>query len=180
MTLDIYKALFSGVTEHWVQVMINGKEEVFKFVPLSLKERLNITNKYSHVLDERERTAEIIIEQCKLMLHKAYGDEFNPKDFSIRILTQLYHAIMADLAREREELTEFYEKEKTKAINGKPSKYKNSKLNSLLSICNLLKECGLSLDDVSNLDETSLFCLMCYMDELATRESNAYEEAKAK
>lgn len=174
---NLLSFLFNFNTDHWVKVNLNDTEYAFKYRPLTIQEKLNITNKFELVENEKKREADIIIAQCKLMLKKAYDkEEFDVDALSNIILTQIYFKLLEDIHQRKKELEEFYDINKTPLIT-KPKSVKN-KLDSIVSMCNVMKECNMTLGDLSALDEVSLFSLMVYVQEVGTRESNSFEANK--
>lgn len=174
-TNQLYSYLFSFCTEHWVVVDLPGGPRRLKFIPLSLKEKISISNMYNGTEGEK---VSIIRDSCKLMLKKAYGDAFNEDSLPPTAYTTIYTTIIEYIMNKQKEIESLYSTSKTPAIKASPNK--DHVLNPLISICALSKELAMSLEDLANLDEISLFCLMIFLSETNTRESNAMEEARNK
>lgn len=170
--------LLNGVTIHWVKVDINGEESLFKYLPLSLKEKTNIANKHIFEEDDTVRRGLIIVDECKLMLSKAYGTSFNPDDLSGVVLSKIYDAILRSMNDRNIAIRDFYNENRTALIEQNKSHSENSKLNVLINYGNIIKGCNMSIHDLADLDEMSVYALMCYMEEEAIRESNMYARSK--
>ena len=178
--VDLIPALFSFNTEHWVRVELGNISYIFKYVPLSIREKINISRRIEFEEQDKDKALNTkLVEFCRQMLRKAYGDEeVNVEDIPSSSLLKIYEAIVLDTARVKRDIEEYYLANKTEKLES--PKHKPSKLDALMSICVSMKESNLTLSDLSDLDEVSLFCLMIYNDEMVTRESNAYHNAKAK
>ncbi len=178
---DSLSFLFNFNTEHWVTVNIQEKEHRLKYIPLSIKEKINIGNKYLFLEEGDIRTSKIINDQCILMLKKGYPDgSINPESFTSSILVEIYTKIIQDMVNRKKDIESFYEQNKTALIDTSKMKNKPNKLNTLISTCSILTKCNLDLNSLSDLDEISLFCLMIFSSEESIREMNYYSEMNEK
>lgn len=174
---DLFKYLFSFNTIHWVTIELNGEEHKFKYVPLSLKEKLGLFNKFENSEDNEG----LLNAQCELMLTKAgYDISTIHESLSKVSVNLLYTTMLNDVVESRKKVESIYEANKTIPVEPGKDKGKSSKLDSLVKACLVSKELGISLSEISDLDEVSFSCLLMGMNELATREKNSYAELKNK
>lgn len=175
----LLRNLFSFNTDHWIDIEANGVSWKLKYIPLSLKEKINIFNKFD-TLPEEEKNLNIVKEQCSIMLRKgnSLSAEQIDKIPSI-VLSDIYKTIIQDITDKKTQFEEFYEKHKTVPVK-KANKKAINPLDTLLNIGFILKETNMSLEEVSNLDELSLFAVLVFINETNVRESNSYEESSSK
>lgn len=175
-SFDITKVLFNYNTVHYID--IDGFR--IKYIPLSVREKIDIENKYSH-LDGDDGTKAIAKEQCLTMMDKAGMTNLSSlEDLPFFRLNVIYKEILSDIHDIKNDFSKFYEKNKTQRKASKDDKKKKddvkNPLDPLINMALLTKETNLSLDDISNLDEVSLFALMVFMAEVNTREHNRFVE----
>lgn len=175
-SFQLLKGIFSFCTEHWVTIEVNGDELRFKFIPLSLAEKINTSNKYDDEPDDKLRNTQIMRDQCYLMLYKAGNTKEELDSLNNALLITIFHAITEYLSNLRLDLEAFCKTHSTK-LTKKPGKDRSTKLDPVVNIVVLAKESGLSLEEISRLDDITMLLFMSGMNEISVRESNSYEES---
>lgn len=175
-SFDLLRGLFAFETEHWLTVNI-GVPIRIKYTPLSIREKININNKYSHINNDGEKNMKVIREQCLAMLTKAgYKNIEDIDSLPNSTIYSIYTEILTHMSEFKHNIEKYCEEYQTKPL--KPSKKKPHELDSLVNIVIICKEAHLSLQEISDYDELTLFCLLMGLGEIGTRESNEYEKSK--